>query len=206
MKKRIVFIIMLILSLLTSCAAGGLNDSNEDVAVDGVAFNFFGRYELSDVYDVYKPNDFSEALVYSTKSFDTTSTSTSWIVNYEDISYYYSSKEIVESDEAISKLYEEIVNNLEEINKNLEFECQVEENNKPFIVERELANPEKEEIKYMLFTTYIPFLVKNISRSYEHFVYVPVYREIVMVNSIYVEDPFTKAIITMEVFEALYKQ
>jgi hypothetical protein len=171
-----------------------------------MAFDYFGTYQTDDYYEVYRPNNYSEALNYDVESFNVTSTSSSWIVNYEDISYYYSSEQIKESDDAISMFYEELVKNADSINGELPFICSFEINGSQLTIEKELLNPNNDEISYMIFSAYIPFLIKNTTKRYEHFVYTPVYRAIILVNGENVEDPFTKTMITMEAFEAKYNQ
>ena len=207
MKKKlsIICIILSIVLLLSACASiDNMGDGQE--SIDGISFQHLVTYTQDDTYQIYRPNNYQEALVYSVKEAGITSFSKSWIVNYEGISYYYSSKDYTESDELINAFYEYLLENVDSINSQLSFSCSIEENNMPYILEKELTNPYGEEISYYIFATFIPFLVKNISSGYTHHVYIPVYRSIIMVNGNSVEDPFENIMITMEAFEAKYKK
>ena len=172
MRKCYLFVIVMLLTLISSCSAEGDNMAND--AGNGEAYDYFATYEINEInYDIFLPYNVESALYYDHEVSNIKSDSDEWIVNfvYEPI---YHVNEGAEDKEVWSKLYEKLLESKDVLDEKCNFEVMLFDPYESVELEFVLNNQENTESTYVKFITYLPIQMYNQSTRRTLTVGVPV--------------------------------
>ena len=159
MKKYYILIILVLISLVTSCNMRGDGMAND--AADGQPFDYFTTYEINEInYDIYLPYNIEDAIYYTHEVSNVKSSSDEWIVNfvYEPIYHIEGGSE---SEEVFNKLYEKLLESKSVLDEKCNFEVMLFDPYESVELEFVLKNQNNKESTYVKFITYLPIKMYN---------------------------------------------
>ena len=159
MKKYYIVIILIFISLVSSCAMNG--DSMANDAAEAEAFDYFTTYEINEVtYDIYLPNNIESAIYYTHEVSNVKSASAEWIVNFMYEPTYHVD-ENAESKEVWNGLYAKLLESEAILEEKCNFDVMIFDPYASVELEFVLNNQNSEESTYVIFVTYLPIKVFN---------------------------------------------
>ena len=172
MKRYYIFIILILISLVTSCSMENSDMANG--AADGQPFDLFATYEINEInYDVYLPYDIEDSIYYDYEVSNVKSSSDEWIVNFVYEPVYHVDKG-VENEEVLNKLYEKLLESKSVLDERCNFEVMLFDPYESVELEFILRNQNNEESTYVKFITYLPIKMYNQSTRKTFTVGIPV--------------------------------
>ena len=159
MKKYYILIILLLISLITSCSMEDGGMAND--AADGQPFDLFATYEINETnYDIYLPYNIESAIYYTHEVSNVKSSSDEWVVNFVYEPVYHVDKG-VEDEEVLYKLYEKLFESKSVLEERCNFEVMLFDPYESVELEFVLNNQNNEESTYVKFITYLPIRMYN---------------------------------------------
>ena len=159
MKKLYLFIILLLITIVTSCNMQGGDMAND--AADGQPFDYFTTYEINEInYDIYLPYDIESAIYYTHEVSNVKSSSDEWIVNFVYEPVYHVDKG-VENEDVLNKLYEKLLESKSILDERCNFDVMLFDPYESVELEFVLRNQNNEESTYVKFITYLPIRMYN---------------------------------------------
>lgn len=201
MKKYYIFIIVLLIMLLTSCAM-----KDKDIAednIDAISFDYFITYEIEENnYDIYLPTNIESSIYYTNKTGNIKSSSKEWIINfiYEAV---YHADENDESKEVWDGLYSNLVNSRDILDEKCNFAVTLFDPYSSVELEYVLHNNTNEEASYVIFTSYLPVRLVNKATQKTSTVGIPVKVDVLLKVKDMIENPFNDEMMSWEDFLAI---
>ena len=159
MRKYYILIILLIISLITSCSSQ--NGDMADDAAGGQPFDLFATYEINETnYDIYLPYNIESVIYYTHEVSNVKSSSDEWVVNFVYEPAYHVDKG-VEDEEVLYKLYEKLFESKSVLEEKCNFEVMLFDPYESVELEFVLNNQNNEETTYVKVITYLPIKMYN---------------------------------------------
>ena len=200
MKKKNIIIICL-LFILASCGNSSAIDGKENYFIDGIAFDYVNSFYLEDEkYDFYMPNNISESLFYLYDEGDIKSNCETLTINYSFINQYIFRNDLTSLQK--ERLYEILNYSKETIDSATNFISTIYRFDEFVTEEATLINESKEEISFVILTTYLPLKFKKDNRMYV--ISVPLKNQYLLLKNDSIYNPFTLELTSYENFKNLY--
>lgn len=204
MKKLFILLIFTFVIVVSSCSAPDKNNEAAEDAIDGLSFEYFNSYTISDIeYAVFFPANVGKAIYYQYELGDVKSTSANWIVNFiYSVDYHVDGR--YETEEVWNSLYSVLVDNEKLVEEKCGFDVTLYPPSSLGVeLEYVLVNERKEEASYVVFSTFLPIRLLNKSRNKTTTIGVPIKLDLLLKIDNQVQNPFKDEMMLWEDFLAI---
>lgn len=202
MKKKNIIIICLLL-ILASCGKNNANviDGEVNYFIDGIAFDYVNTFYLEDEkYDFYMPNNISESLFYLYEEGDIKSNCETITINYSFNNQYIFNNDLTSLQK--ERLYEILNYSKGRIDSATNFISTIYKFDEFVTEEVTLTNESKEEISFVILTTYLPLKFKKDNKMY--IISVPLKNQYLTLKNDLIYNPFTLELTNYDSFKNLH--
>lgn len=202
MNKKNIIIICLLL-ILASCGKNNANviDGEVNYFIDGIAFDYVNTFYLEDEkYDFYMPNNISESLFYLYEEGDIKSNCETITINYSFNNQYIFNNDLTSLQK--ERLYEILNYSKGRIDSATNFISTIYKFDEFVTEEVTLTNESKEEISFVILTTYLPLKFKKDNKMY--IISVPLKNQYLTLKNDLIYNPFTLELTNYDSFKNLH--
>ena len=179
----------------------GAIEKDTNYFIDGIAFDYVNTFYLEDEkYDLYMPNNISESLFYLYSESGIKSNCETLTINYSFNNQYIFKNDLTSLQK--ERLYEILNYSKKTIDNATNFISTIYKFDEFVTEETTLTNESKEEISFVILTTYLPLKFKKDNRMYV--ISVPLKNQYLLLKNDSIYNPFTLELISYENFKKLH--
>lgn len=195
-KKILTFLFVF---LLVSC--GNNNSKNDEMTyqyIDEVVFDYVSTFNIDDEkYDFYLPLTINESLFYLYSESNCKVKSELITINYSFYSQYIYGDDLTSKQK--EKFYDLLILNKNVIDNATKFISNIYKFDEKVSEEVTFTNALKEEISFVILTTYLPVKFKKDNLMYV--IYVPLMNQYLLLKENLIYNPFTLSMTNYEEFK-----
>lgn len=200
-KKNLIIIFFLFALVACGSNNAGAIEKDTNYFIDGIAFDYVNTFYLEDEkYDLYMPNNISESLFYLYSESGIKSNCETLTINYSFNNQYIFKNDLTSLQK--ERLYEIVNYSKETIDNATNFISTIYKFDEFVTEEAILTNKSKEEISFVILTTYLPLKFKKDNRMYV--ISVPLKNQYLLLKNDSIYNPFTLGLISYENFKKLH--
>ena len=200
-KKNLIIIFFLFGLVACGSNNAGAIEKDTNYFIDGIAFDYVNTFYLEgEKYDLYMPNNISESLFYLYSESGIKSNCETLTINYSFNNQYIFKNDLTSLQK--ERLYEILNYSKETIDNATNFISTIYKFDEFVTEETTLTNESKEEISFVILTTYLPLKFKKDNRMYV--ISVPLKNQYLLLKNDSIYNPFTLELISYENFKKLH--
>ena len=200
-KKNLIIIFFLFALVACGSNNAGAIEKDTNYFIDGIAFDYVNTFYLEDEeYDFYIPNSINESLFYLYSESGIKSNCETLTINYSFNNQYIFKNDLTSLQK--ERLYEILNYSKETIDNATNFISTIYKFDEFVTEEAILTNKSKEEISFVILTTYLPLKFKKDNRMYV--ISVPLKNQYLLLKNDSIYNPFTLELISYESFKKLH--
>ena len=200
-KKNLIIIFFLFALVACGSNNAGAIEKDTNYFIDGIAFDYVNTFYIEDEeYDFYIPNSINESLFYLYSESGIKSNCETLTVNYSFNNQYIFKNDLTSLQK--ERLYEILNYSKETIDNATNFISTIYKFDEFVTEEAILTNKSKEEISFVILTTYLPLKFKKDNRMYV--ISVPLKNQYLLLKNDLIYNPFTLELISYESFKTLH--
>lgn len=200
-KKNLIIIFFLFTLVACGSNNAGAIEKDTNYFIDGIAFNYVNTFYIEDEeYDFYIPNSINESLFYLYSESGIKSNCETLTINYSFNNQYIFKNDLTSLQK--ERLYEILNYSKGTIDNATNFISTIYKFDEFVTEEAILTNKSKEEISFVILTTYLPLKFKKDNRMYV--ISVPLKNQYLLLKNDLIYNPFTLELISYESFKTLH--
>lgn len=200
-KKNLIIIFFLFALVACGSNNAGAIEKDTNYFIDGIAFDYVNTFYIEDEeYDFYIPNSINESLFYLYSESGIKSNCETLTINYSFNNQYIFKNDLTSLQK--ERLYEILNYSKETIDNATNFISTIYKFDEFVTEEAILTNKSKEEISFVILTTYLPLKFKKDNRMYV--ISVPLKNQYLLLKNDLIYNPFTLELISYESFKTLH--
>lgn len=200
-KKNLIIIFFLFALVACGSNNAGAIEKDTNYFIDGIVFDYVNTFYIEDEeYDFYIPNSINESLFYLYSESGIKSNCETLTINYSFNNQYIFKNDLTSLQK--ERLYEVLNYSKETIDNATNFISTIYKFDEFVTEEAILTNKSKEEISFVILTTYLPLKFKKDNRMYV--ISVPLKNQYLLLKNDLIYNPFTLELISYESFKTLH--
>ncbi len=200
-KKNLIIIFFLFGLVACGSNNAGAIEKDTNYFIDGIAFDYVNTFYLEDEkYDLYMPNNISESLFYLYSESGIKSNCETLTINYSFNNQYIFRNDLTSLQK--ERIYEILNYSKETIDNATNFISTIYKFDERVTEETTLTNESKEEISFIILTTYLPLKFKKDNMMYV--VSVPLKNQYLPLKNGLIYNPFTLELTNYDSFKNLH--